>query len=378
MRRRTLLAAAPAWLAGHGLPATGAPNVPGEAAPALSLAATWRGPSEGAPFQLGVLQLNWPQRQVAVRWQLALPGRAHGLLAGPDGSLLTVAVRPGTWLLRTDPQGRVSQQLAMDDEPDAHRLDGHALASADGRWLYTPQTDPQGRGWLAVRDHRTLRTVDRWPSHGVDPHQLLLHPDGDVLLANGGILRTAGGRKRDLARMDPSLVRLSARNGALQGHWTLPDSRLSLRHLAWSRPADGGTPLLGVALQAEHDDTRERAAAPVLAVWDGQTLKTATQAAPADGYAGDICAAGPGGFAVSAQQAGRGLAWWPQLVGGAQPFAELQQPCALASPTRGADAGAVLLAGARGVARWHPSQPPQMLAWPQPMVLDNHWVVLAG
>ncbi|MEN9627342.1 MAG: hypothetical protein RJA10_569 [Pseudomonadota bacterium] len=372
VNRRHLLATAAALLAA---PASRA----GDEAPApLALAASWRGPDEGDPLQLGVLQLHWAQQRVAVRWQLPLPGRAHGLLAEPDGTLLVVAVRPGTWLLRASAQGRVLQQLAMDDEPDGHRLDGHALASADGAWLYTAQTDRQGRGWLAVRDRRTLRTQDRWPTHGVDPHQLLLHPGGDVMLANGGIRRTADGRKRDLHGMDSSLVRLAARDGALQGRWTLPDPRLSLRHLAWARPADGRPPLLGVALQAEHDDARDRAAAPVLAVWDGMQLQAVEQAASVNGYAGDICAAGPGGFAVSAQHASRGLAWWPQMAGGAQPFAALQQPCALAAPWQGADAGAVLLAGARGVARWHPSQAPQMLAWPQPMVLDNHWVVLAG
>ena len=372
MNRRQWLAAAPALLGAHRALADK------DATPAVTLAASWRGPKDDDPLMLGALQVDWTRRHVAVHWQRPLPGRAHGLLAEPDGSLLAVAARPGPWLLRSDAQGRVMQRLALDDEPDRHRLDGHALASADGAWLYTPQTDRQGRGWLAVRDRRTLRTQDRWPTHGVDPHQLLLHPGGDVMLANGGIQRTPDGRKRDLHRMDPSLVRLSARNGALQGRWALPDPRLSLRHLAWARPADGTPPLLGVALQAEHDDERDRAAAPVLAVWDGEQLQVAAQAAPVNGYAGDICPAGPGGFAVSAQHAGRGLAWWPQLAGGAQPFAALQQPCALAAPQQGPDAGAVLLAGARGVARWHPSQPPQMLAWPQPMVLDNHWVVLAG
>lgn len=369
MKRRHLLAAAPGLLAARWAAAA-------EPAAPLSLAATWRGPKDGDTLRVGVIDLDWAQRRVAVRWALDLPGRAHGLLVEPDGVLLSVAMRPGPWLLRTDRDGRVMQQLAMDDEPDGHRLDGHALASADGAWLFTPQTDPQGRGWLAVRDRRTLRTQDRWALPGVDPHQLLLDDGGDVMLALGGIRRAADGRKRDLHLMDPALLRLDGRSGAVRGRWTLPDPRLSLRHLAWSRPADGGTPLLGVALQAEHDEARDRAAAPVLATWDGQALKLAPQAAPVEGYAGDITAAGPGGFAVSAQYAGRGLAWWPGLTGGAQAFAALQQPCALASPTTGADAGAVLLAGALGVARWHPAQPPQMLAWPQPMVLDNHWVVL--
>ena len=368
MQRRQLVAAAPALA------------LPGwataETTATVALAASWRGPRADDPLMLGLLDLDWTRREVTVRWSLPLPGRAHGLLVEPDGSLLTVAVRPGTWLLRTDRQGAVQQRLQMDDEPDGHRLDGHALASADGAWLYTPQTDPQGRGWLAVRDRRTLRTVDRWSTHGVDPHQLLLHDGGDVMLANGGLLRTPDGRKRDLDRMASSLVRLDGRNGSLRGRWTLGDPRLSLRHLAWSRPADGSAPLLGVALQAEHDDAGRKARAPLLAIWDGQQLTPVEQTVQASGYAGDISAAGPGGFALSAQMADQAQVWWPGLQAGPQTFAAIRQACALASPEHGADAGAVLLAGALGVARWHPQQPPRMLRWPQPMVLDNHWVLL--
>ncbi len=371
MQRRQLLAAL------GGLGGLSAPSRARDAgAPAVALAATWRGPQDGDKLRLGVLELDWTQRHVGVRWSLPLPGRAHGLLAEPDGGVLAVAMRPGSWLLRCDAKGRLVQHLAMDDEPDGHRLDGHVLASADGAWLYTPQTDPQGHGWLAVRERRTLAAVDRWSTQGVDPHQLLLHPGGDLMLANGGIRRWPDGRKRDLQLMDSSLVRLDGRNGSLRGRWTLADPRLSLRHLAWSRPADGSHPLLGVALQAEHDDPRDRVAAPLLAVWDGQALRLAAQAVDAVGYAGDIAAAGPGGFALSAQHAEKGLAWWPGLAGGAQTFAALRQPCALAAPAAGLDAGAVLLAGAAGAARWHPRQPPAMLPWPQPMVLDNHWVVV--
>jgi hypothetical protein len=29
-----------------------------------------------------------------------------------------------------------------------------------------------------------------------------------------------------------------------------------------------------------------------------------------------------------------------------------------------------------GLARWHPTEGAAMLRWPQPMALDNHWVVI--
>ena len=390
LNRRRLLAAAGAWAgAGPAFAARGAStgaqaaetatDARGSGSPPVQrLAASWRGPRDGDPLFVGALDLDWQRRAVSVAWSQPLPSRAHGLLPLADGGLLVVAMRPGPWLLRLDAQGQVTQRLALDDEPDGHRLDGHALTSADGTWLYTPQTDPQGRGWLALRDPRSLRTVDRWSTHGIDPHQLLLDADGDVMLANGGVPRTATGRKHPLERMASSLVRLDHRSGSLRGRWTLDDPRLSLRHMAWARPTEGVRPLLGVALQAEHDNPHDRAAAPLLALWDGQHLRTAPQAAAANGYAGDITAAGPGGFAVSAQHAGSGLVWWPGLQDGAQAFARIEQPCALATPTTGPDRGAVLLAGALGVARWHPQQPPAMLRWPAPMVLDNHWVELRG
>lgn len=368
-RRKLLATAAGLWFLPCGARAAD------EAAP-LALGAAWRGPREGDAQQLGVLEADWAARRIKVCWAIELPARAHGLVAEPGGGLLAVAMRPGTWLLRCDAQGRVQRRLSTDDEGGGHRFDGHAVPSADGRWLYTTQTDREGRGWVAVRDHASLRKVDQWPTHGVDPHQLLVDAQGDLVIANGGILRTADGRKRDLERMASSLVRLDGRSGVLRGQWTLADPRLSLRHLAWGRPVEGAEPLLGIALQAEHDDAAQRARAPVLAVWNGRELRLATSASDGAGYAGDIAAAGPGGFAVSNHKLRRAFLWWPQQASMLHRFAELDEPYALASPEEGPDRDAVLMACGAGMARWHPARAPAMLRWPAPMALDNHWVVM--
>lgn len=40
------------------------------------------------------------------------------------------------------------------------------------------------------------------------PHQLLLDASGKLMVANGGILRAEGDKKRDLQLMDSSLVRM--------------------------------------------------------------------------------------------------------------------------------------------------------------------------
>jgi hypothetical protein len=42
-------------------------------------------------------------------------------------------------------------------------------------------------------------------------------------------------------------------------------------------------------------------------------------------------------------------------------------------PGRG---GGILVATAVGMGRWHPEAQPTLLPWPQPMALDNHWVLV--
>jgi hypothetical protein len=111
------------------------------------------------------------------------------------------------------------------------------------------------------------------------------------------------GKSDPLAR---DLTALSAGDGRIVVRWTLADARLSLRHLAWQRSGDGAAGSLGVALQAEHDDPRQRREAPVLALWDGRSLRIAAPEGESRGYAGDIAAAA-GGWVLSAQKSDRAL-----------------------------------------------------------------------
>ncbi|MCK6424045.1 MAG: DUF1513 domain-containing protein [Burkholderiaceae bacterium] len=349
------------------------------ASPRQRLAAAWRsaapGPGESAD-RVGILAVDWEAGTVQVQADLPAPGRAHGLLALADGGFLAVAARPGRWLLRCDRDGRVMQRVLLDDERPARTLTGHVEPSADGRWLYSGETDPgDGSGWLGVRDAATLRRVAEWRLPGLDPHQMLLDDDGRLLLALGGIPRNAAGRKVQLDRMDPSLLRLDPASGTLLGQWRLDDPRLSLRHLAWSQDAQGRT-RLGVALQAEHDDPALRRRAPALAVWEGERLQLPNADAQAGGYAGDIAAGPGGGFVISAEKTERGLWWQPGAAGRMTPIAELGQACALSTWLDDAGQEGVLLAAQQGLARWHPGEPPRLLPWPQAMAPDNHWVLL--
>ncbi|MCA1974452.1 MAG: DUF1513 domain-containing protein, partial [Caenispirillum sp.] len=154
------------------------------------------------------------------------------------------------------------------------------------------------------------------------------------------------------------------------------DPRLSLRHLAWSRtPADSDA-LLGIALQAEHDDAAARAAAPILAVLDGDQLVVPTRANDGIGYAGDIVAAHNGGFSLTSNQSGRALLWHPGVPDRMFPIVEMQEAYALAPWNGPGKGGGVLVATALGLVRWHPQAQAQILPWPQPMALDNHWVLI--
>jgi len=372
------VAASPfAAVAGAGDAAPGAAGQAGPAQPAdpqtTRLGATWRDAAADSAQQVGIIEIDWEHRAVRVASAVQVPGRGHGLQAEEDGGFVAAAFRYGTWLWRLDADGRLMRSVSTTDEPGNRRFAGHVIVHPGGEALLTTEFDADsGEGWIGVRDRRTLRKLDDWRSHGPEPHQLLVDPDGGIVVANGSVLRTSDGRKRDLDRMDSSLVLLDARTGASRGQWRLQDRRLSVRHMAWSALPGQHRPVLGLALQAEHDDPARRADAPLLAVWDGRDLDVPAFGGGGDGYAGDIAPA-EGGFVVSCQTTGQAMLWRHDAPSELTLIARMQQACALSRIGE----GAVVIAGAKGVGRWHPSQPAMLLPWPQAMALGSHWAPLA-
>ena len=342
------------------------------------LASAWQ-TAQG--YQIGVLA----RRGAALEVQAALdvPTRAHGVWIERSGALLAVARRPGDWLLRWRPG---SAEATWSWTEAGRAFNGHVIASPDGRILYTTETDLEtGQGLIGLRHAASLEKFAEWPTHGMDPHELLPGSDGSLLVANGGIpTRPETGRlKLDLDRMDPSLVRLDTGSGALRGQWRLADRRLSLRHIAWG-PVPAGSPtgqrLLGIAMQAEHDDPAQKAAAPVLAVFDGRQLRTCPVASDGadtgkllQGYGGDIAWSGDG-FAVSCPRA-HGVALW-RADGQWGGFTPLQEACALATrPEPGADVQ--LWAGGRAASLARHSNGKLTAAALPELRLDNHWIALS-
>ena len=356
------------WLAGA------ATHASASSPPSVRLAAAWEG-AEG--FQIGVLTLQ-AQGVLAAAQYLDVPTRAHGLLPMADGTVLAVARRPGDWLLRWSPTGGKPVQWQWADPGRA--FNGHVIASPDGQRLYTTETDLEtGDGLVGVRDARSLVKLDEWPTFGIDPHELIwdeanrAHPA--LLVANGGVpTRPETGRaKLDLASMDSSLVRLDAATGALRGQWRLADRRLSLRHLAWQGAGSAGhRPLLGIALQAEHDSDALKHRAPVLALFDGSALRSFEAGASLAGYGGAICAV-PDGWAVGCPRA-HGVALF-SAEGAWRELAALPHACAVAC----ALASGCWAAG-QNQALCHSSgtsaaRQPYRIS-PGAVRLDNHWAAM--
>lgn len=363
-RRRALQVAAVTALAGLAGALPRGPALAATAAARPAWAAAWDGE---AGAEIGVVVAQGASA-LRVQGRLAVPTRAHGLWAEAGGgggatSVLAVARRPGDWLVRWYPDGRRAPQWQWIEPGRA--FNGHVIADAGGTHLYTTETDLEtGAAWIGVRDARSLEKLDEWPTHGIDAHELLWDDSDDdgttagagpsrttasagpsLWVANGGVpTRPETGRqKMDLGRMDSSLVRLDARSGELRGQWRLDDRRLSLRHMAWrDTPVAGGRArrVLGIAMQAEHDDPAAKQAAPVLALFDGERLR-AFDGAPAGasdpaglagpsslaGYGGDIAATADG-WAVSCPRVNGVALYAPD--GRARGVAPLPNACALA------------------------------------------------
>lgn len=338
------------------------------ATPSIRLAAAWEG-EHG--YQIGVLQHRGQSLQINAA--LDVPTRAHGVWVEGGGTLLAVARRPGDWLLRWRPGAPAADWAWI--EPD-RAFNGHVIVSRDGKTLYTTETDLEtGQGLIGLRDVASLEKTGEISTHGMDPHELLLDADGTLIVANGGIpaLPETGRLKIHMDRMDSSLVRLDTRSGALLGQWRLDDRRLSLRHIVWGpmpASAPAGQRLLGMALQAEHDDVSARMEAPVLAVFDGRHIRT-FPAGPGQslaGYGGDIaCAAG--GFAVSCPRA-NGVATW-RADGQWAGFFALDEACPLTA------ASARLWAGGRTAAVMRDDDGTAVSSSVEGVRLDNHWMPIA-
>lgn len=168
-----------------------------------------------------------------------LPARAHQVLADPArGWLFTLARRPGEFIDIYDYRNK--RPLTCLKTQPGYYLQGHALLSPDGRYLYTSEQattrhgSNAGQGCLVVRDLLdNFKIVNELQTGGIEPHEFLWMPDKKTLvIANGGI-KTEGRKKLNLDSMQPSLVYLNSQKGELiEKHQLAPEfHQCSIRHL---------------------------------------------------------------------------------------------------------------------------------------------------
>lgn len=187
-----------------------------------------------------------------VQWQIPLPERAHALAAHPQQPWAVVfARRPGTFMYCIDYQrGVVLHEV---ESLATRHFYGHGCFSHDGSYLYCTENDFEaGQGVIGVYALPEFKKVGEFPSYGIGPHELRLHPQqAQLIVANGGIQTHPDMPRRQLnvETMSPSLVYIDAVTGALQQQLTLPEAQSSIRHLAVS-----ATGQVGLALQHQNQD----------------------------------------------------------------------------------------------------------------------------
>lgn len=170
-----------------------------------------------------------------------LSARGHDAAVRADPHTAVVfARRPGQYAVVLDLSGPI--RTAVFAPPPTRRFAGHGFFSRDGRVLYATENDFENeRGVIGLYDATdNYRRIGEFDTHGVGPHEALLLSDGrTIAVANGGIATHPDfpRLKLNLATMAPSLVLLSAEDGALLAKVSLPASlhQLSIRHMAETR-----------------------------------------------------------------------------------------------------------------------------------------------
>lgn len=191
-------------------------------------------------------------------WHTPLPERLHDIVVQPqyqlqsqsNRDLAVMGRRPSEcfWILDAH-TGAIKH--ACQAEVNRHFY-GHACYSADGRWLYVTENDTRSyAGKIGVYDAQAdYRKVNEYSSHGIGPHEIILHPNGDLLvIANGGIKTERASREElNLDSMQPSLVYLRRQDGHLVQQVLPAHNQMSVRHLAAHRD---GTIAIGIQFQGE-------------------------------------------------------------------------------------------------------------------------------
>ncbi|MBF2720198.1 DUF1513 domain-containing protein [Psychrobacter sp. NG254] len=197
-----------------------------------------------------VQPLSKPNREPKPDTQDESDVQAESSYATQKRDVVVMGRRPSEkfWVLKTS-NGQV--QYAIKSDKNRHFY-GHACYSLDGKWLYVTENDTVSlAGKIGIYDaNDAYKKVAEFDSHGIGPHELIMHPDGQTLvIANGGIKTEQASREElNLDTMRPSLVYLNRHDGTLLEQVTPEHNQMSVRHLAMH---DDGTVMIGIQFQGE-------------------------------------------------------------------------------------------------------------------------------
>ena len=309
-----------------------------------------------------------------IQAEISLPARGHGIAVSKAGKCFAAfARRPGTFAIIAWPfSGQPMQTIVA--APGRHFY-GHGCFSKDGRFLYAVENDFEAaRGVVGVYDvsGEIITRLGEFDSHGIGPHEVLLNPDGNVLIvANGGIETHPdyGREKLNLETMSPSVVFLDGNSGDLLAEHRLDRSlhQLSLRHMA----LDGsGRAWVGGQFEGSKTDTPplvaviSRDEAPVLL---DLPQKLADQL---ENYIGSVAATSDQSvIATSAPRGGKTLFWNAQ-TGNYLGHQNIADGCGVAP----IDQGSFLISDGNGGVSYlsEPGERAEILARPAGFAWDNH------
>ncbi len=208
-----------------------------------------------------------------ILWQTPMPERVHDIVVQPVGihkATTTINTATTATKLAVDTHQHV---VVMGRRPSEHfwvlavatgeviyrikaacqrHFYGHACFSLDGQTLYVTENDTvslTGKiGVYAV--NQQYKKIAEFATHGIGPHELLAHPDGETLvIANGGIKTEKASREElNLDSMQPSLVYLNRHDGRLLEQIYPEHNQMSVRHLSLH---PDGLVAIGIQFQGE-------------------------------------------------------------------------------------------------------------------------------
>lgn len=304
----------------------------------------------------------------AILHRIALPERGHDIAFDPvSGRAVAFARRPGNFAVAFDPTGATAP-VTFTSQPGRHFY-GHGVFSPDGRVLYSTENDFEaGAGMIGVYDASDgFAWLGEFPSFGIDPHEMLLMPDGRTLaVANGGIETHPdyGRAKLNLDRMQPSLVFIDRETGGLVERHVLPAGlrQLSIRHIA---ARDDATVIFGGQYEGPDGDLPPLVGRVQLGGGISLYAIPEPERAMFRNYIGSVAVSRDGARAAVSSPRGNVIAVLSSATGEILGRYELWDACGIAASAEGfvATSGE----GAAG-----PLDEPQIPAFSDAITFDNH------